>query len=407
MGFAVTHYVLLFRRMRKALTWLIPLLLVGSGLLLLLWSQRPFTLPPSPTPRPTITPEPLVPTRTPTSGSETGAADIETAVLPTNTPTPSPQSPTPGPQPFVNPSLLERFGASGGVGSMIAAREAGLPLTIYLNWNLIVEQPEAIEDLIFWQMVRLLNGEVRPSWDEIETAVRANPGSVWIVGNEPDVKWQDNTPPEQYAHLYHQVYTFIKGIDPTAQIAVTGVAQPTPLRLAYLDIVLETYETSYGEPMPVDIWTVHNFILREEFDSWGVEIPPGMGDELAIQFEVEDHDDLEIFQQHLHDFRDWMAANGYQERPLAVTEYGILMPVDFGYTPEVVAQFLLDTFPILMHESSRNGYPADANRLVQWWFWYSVYDSPDYYPTGNLYDRETDKLTPIGEAFADYVNSLR
>jgi hypothetical protein len=390
--------------MRKALSWLIPLLLVGSGLLLLvLWDQRPFTTPP-PSP-PTITPEPLVPTRTPTAVAETAVTETETAVAPTNTPIP--QSPTPSLPPFTNPPLPERFGVSGGVTSLIGAREAGLPLTIYLNWNLIVEQPDAIEDLIFWQMVRLLEGEIRPSWEEIETAVRANPGSVWIVGNEPDVRWQDNTPPDQYAHLYHQVYTFIKEIDPTAQIAVAGVAQPTPLRLAYLDIVLETYETNYGEPMPVDIWTVHNFILREEFDSWGVDIPPGMGDELAIRFEVEDHDNLELFRQHLHDFRDWMAANGYQERPLAVTEYGILMPVDFGYTPDVVAQFLLDTFPILMHEQSPNGYPADANRLVQWWFWYSVYDSPDYYPTGNLYDRENGRLTPVGQAFADFVNRNR
>jgi hypothetical protein len=394
--------------MRKPLTWLVPLLLAGSGLLLLLWGQRPFspeqTSLATATLRPTITPEPLLPTRTPTPEAET-AVIAETAVPATTTPTPQPLTPTPQIPPFVNPPLAERFGVSGGVGSIVQAREAGLPISIYLNWNLMVEQPEAAQDLIFWQMVRLLEGEVRPGWEEIETAVRANPGSVWIVGNEPDVKWQDNTPPEQYAHLYHDVYTFIKEIDPTAQLAVTGVAQPTPLRLAYLDIVLETYETSYGEPMPVDIWTVHNFILREEFDSWGVEIPPGMDDRLAIQFEIEDHDDLDIFRQHLHDFRDWMAARGYQERPLAVTEYGILMPVDFGYTPDVVAQFLLDTFPILMHESSANGYPADANRLVQWWFWYSVYDSPDYYPTGNLYDRETGELTPIGRAFADYVNN--
>jgi hypothetical protein len=391
--------------MRKALPRLIPLLLVGSGLLLLAWgSQRPFSFLQPPTP--TTTPEPLVPTRTPIPPAETAVSETETAVSATNTPNPIPQTPPAGPQPFVNPPLHERFGVSGSVDSIIDARESGLPVSIYLNWTLAVERPEAVQDLIFWQMVRLLKGEIRPGWEEIETAVRANPGSVWIVGNEPDVKWQDNTPPDQYAHLYHDVYTFIKGIDPTAQIAVAGIAQPTPLRLAYLDIVLETYETSYGEPMPVDIWTVHNFILREEFDSWGIEIPPGMGDDLAIQFEIEDHDNLELFRQHLHDFRDWLAANGYQERPLAVTEYGILMPVDFGYPPGVVAQFLLDTFPILMHESSPNGYPPDANRLVQWWFWYSVYDSPDYYPTGNLYDPETQQLTPIGRAFADYVNNI-
>ncbi len=48
------------------------------------------------------------------------------------------------------------------------------------------------------------------------------------------------------------------------------------------------------------------------------------------------------------------------------------------------------------------GYPADGNRLIQWWFWYSVFDSGDY-PTGNLYDPDTRELTELGWVFAQLV----
>ena len=46
------------------------------------------------------------------------------------------------------------------------------------------------------------------------------------------------------------------------------------------------------------------------------------------------------------------------------------------------------------------GYPADGNRLVQQWAWYSLGDT--VYATGNLADLETKALTPLGLAFARY-----
>jgi hypothetical protein len=48
------------------------------------------------------------------------------------------------------------------------------------------------------------------------------------------------------------------------------------------------------------------------------------------------------------------------------------------------------------------GDPDDGQRLVQYWFWYSVYDDGDF-PTGNLYDAQQESLTAVGQAFIRYL----
>jgi hypothetical protein len=155
--------------------------------------------------------------------------------------------------------------------------------------------------------------------------------------------------------------------------------------------------------MPIDVWNVHAFILREERDSWGVDIPPGMDDSLAIRYEIEDHDNLEILEQNLIDFRSWMADRGYRDKPLIVTEYGILMPEDYGFPPQRVAEFLTGTFRLFQTLSGDLGYQSDDGRLVQQWFWYSVYANV-LYPTGNLYNPSDGQLTALGQVWAEYVS---
>ena len=299
--------------------------------------------------------------------------------------------------------LLARMGVSGDLYDLERGLATGLSFGLFLNWDVAVERPSA--DITFWQMVRLGEEEgVKISWAELETAVANQPGSVWIVGNEPDVIWQDNVTPERYAELYHEVFTFVTERDPTAQIAIGGVTQPTPLRLAYLDRVLAAYEAQFDEAMPVDIWTVHAFILREEAGSWGVDIPPGMREQQGSLYEIVDHDNFGIFKENIFAFRRWMKERGFGERPLAITEYGILMPFDYGFPPETVAAFMRQSFDFFLTTRDEEiGYAPDDYRLVQWWFWYSLHD-PDLYVTGNLYERQTGELTPLGEVWREYVD---
>jgi hypothetical protein len=339
-----------------------------------------------------------VPSRTPD-----GLAPSATAGLPTATTVP----PTPflaGPYDPTIP-LRQRFGVAGAIADVWPAYNDGLVFGSHHNFRITATPPNA-GNLTFWQTVRLTQDGLGESWETLGNAVRARPGSIWVIANEPDVPWQDNVTPERYAELYHDAYTFIEEIDPTARFAAGNISQSTPLRRAYLDRVLSTYQSSYGVPLPADIWAVHGYILNEDAASWGVGIPPSMSDELARHYQIPDHGDMAIFRQNLVDFRSWMAERGYQNRPLAVTEFGILFPNDYGYPPETVAAFLTSAFDFFLSAADESGYPPDGNRLVQWWFWYSLHDD-EAYPTGNLYDRQTHELTPLGLAFADYAGRYR
>ena len=110
----------------------------------------------------------------------------------------------------------------------------------YLDWN--IRSDSAPDNLEHWSMVRVHEDCISPSVEKIQSAAADFPGQVWIIGNEPDVIWQDNVSAERYAYTYHELYRLIKSSDPTALIAVGGVSQGTPLRLQYLDRVLQAYQ---------------------------------------------------------------------------------------------------------------------------------------------------------------------
>jgi hypothetical protein len=276
-----------------------------------------------------------------------------------------------------------------------------LGLGWYLDWG---ADPNGYisADVEYMPMIRLKGGAAQPNGQELLAVVDALSGALWLIGNEPDVKWQDNVAPDAYAELYHDLYNLIKGRDPTSQVAMGGVSQPTPLRLRYLDRVLGAYEDRYGEAMPVDVWNVHNFILHEERGSWGVDIPPGMSENTGTPRDITDHDDLRIFEQQIVGFRRWLKERGQQDKPLIVTEYGVLMPADYGFPPERVESFMLGSFEYMRTAADPTlGYPADGYRLVQRWCWFSLAD--ERYPTGNLADRGSGRLTSLGKAFRGFT----
>jgi hypothetical protein len=344
-----------------------------------------------------LTPTALVATKTLTPA-------LATVDRPTMTLSPSATlSPTPTPiQPGLY-SLQRRLGVGGASRSNMNELAQELGFGWYLDWK-VNSGAFRSSQVDYVPMIRLHEGKPEPGGQALLKAIDAQPGVLWLIGNEPDVKWQDNTPPDQYAELYHDLYVQLKARDPSCQVAMGGVSQPTPLRLRYLDLILQAYEKRYGQPMPVDVWNVHNFILREERDSWGVDIPPGMTERTGVLREIADHDNLSIFRQQIVDFRRWMKDHGQRDKPLIVTEYGILMPNDYGFSPERVQQFMLDTFEFFRTAvDPALGYPADGDRLVQRWCWFSVADRR--YPTDNLTRSEDGSLTALGKAFRSYVFS--
>ncbi len=336
--------------------------------------------------RPASPPEPLVPTVAPGMRA----------------------SPTPRPLPTITitpahrPEWVRRRLCAGVSNAYITDYPYQvLGIGWYLDWRALADPPET-PGVRYARMPRLRGAKLRPTAEKLSAIARAHPGTLWLIGNEPDVAWQDGVTPERYARLYHEAFTAIKQADPTAQIAIGGISQVTPLRLAYLDRVLDAYRELYGEAMPVDVWNVHTFILREERDSWGVGIPPGFDDvQKGTLWEIEDHDRIQLLRRQILDIRRWLYNRGYAGIPLLISEYGVLMPPEYGFPPERVVAFLQRSFDLFL--TMRDPIMGDADddyRLVQGWCWFSMGDT--LYPTGNLFDPETRGLTPVGVAFATY-----
>ncbi|MCB0064873.1 MAG: hypothetical protein KDE19_22265 [Caldilineaceae bacterium] len=241
--------------------------------------------------------------------------------------------------------------------------------------------------------------------------VDANPGAVWVLGNEPDRPGQDGMIPEDYAAFYHDTYTFLKARDPTSRVAIGAIVQATPLRLRYLDMVLAAYEEQYGVPLPTDMWTLHGFNLPENC-GWGADIPPGMeefrAEGVPCFTRYSEHGNLETFKARIRAFRGWMLDNGYRDYPLNLSEYGILLPPPHGFTYPVVSKYMLASFDFLLNTTdSASGYPADSNRLVQQFAWFSLnyyaYGEPISGLNGNLYNHDSRQIQPLGQDFAAYA----
>ncbi len=284
-----------------------------------------------------------------------------------------------------------------------------LDATWYNNFT-FRSDPPPLTDLEYVQVIRLSETGYSPSQEEIEKYALAQPGTLWLIGNEPDAPVQDCVTPEAYAPLYHELYGIIKGADPSAKVAVAGVVQATPLRLQYLDKILQEYQTRYGEKIPVDVWNVHGFILLEDRHSWGCQIPCGIDDvDKGMQYAIDDHDNMTIFHQQILDFRRWMKDHDERNKPLIVSEYGIILPADYGFDAPRVESFMLATFDYFLNTKiSGLGYPADDNRLVQAWSWYSLNDNnfEGFNTKSNLFDPDSKQMTALGRAYRNYTSSL-
>ncbi|CAN5424741.1 hypothetical protein BH10CHL1_BH10CHL1_06970 [soil metagenome] len=317
-----------------------------------------------------------------------------------------------------SPPPQERFGVNfdSDAGAKIDDYNvAQLKAHWYLDYTFRTT-PAHPNNMQYVQMIRTNLWHSQSFTQTVGAAIAANLGALWIVGNEPDRAGQDGLTPDQYAMFYHDIYTFIKQRDPTSRVAVGAVVQGTPIRLHYLTLVLDEYQQRYGSPLPTDVWTVHGFILPEcnKEGCWGASIPPGLEafEDEGIQYTVGDHNNLEIFEQHIVAFRQWMADHGYHEKPLIVSEYGILLSPLHGFPYSAVRKFMLGTFDYFLNTVDNTlGYPADENRLVQSWSWFSL-NSPAYDINtglgfnGNLFDPNTKQLEPLGQDFATCTANL-
>jgi hypothetical protein len=312
-------------------------------------------------------------------------------------------------------SAADRFGVgvSPTYGRITDYDVARLHIGWYTDWLYSVQPPHPAS-LDYVQVIPVYKSGYPPDWNRLGQAIAANPGALWLVGNEPEGVWQGNRTPAEYALIYGEVYRFVKGRDPTAQVAIGGVIEPTPLRLQWLDMVLADYQALYHKKMPVDVWNIHMQILREKGppgcpDCWGAGIPAGLaGITQGRLYEIPDNADPAIFRQLVREFRTWMNARGERNKPLIISEYGVLLPSDYFEAGEdAVLNFMTDTFDYLLSATDAQlGYPADGNRLVQRWLWYSLNDAPDNFNGGLFRHDDPTQITTFGETFAAYTAPL-
>ncbi len=347
------------------------------------------------------------------------------------------------------PQIATRLGFGMTSGSLNDFPEINsLKAGWYLNWgvNAAPAQPNGME---YAQMIRIhqdltcplgsANAHNRtlcpyvvphsytyqPNAAKIQQVAQARPGSLWMIGNEIERRdWygggrQDEILPELYAVAYHELYTLIKTADPLAKIAIGGVIQATPLRIKYLDRILDHYQLTYGVAMPVDVWNIHTFILPEKSGSWGADIPVGFSEttgaylfHLGSNGEVlpimPEHIDGNLIAQQIRDFRQWMKDRGEQEKPLIISEYSVLLPNWVlglpGDDSQSIIDFMLWSFDhFLTAKDCSLGYSADECRLVQRWVWYSLNDVTGFNEHQAYFDPVSKAMTATGQAARQFV----
>lgn len=295
-------------------------------------------------------------------------------------------------------------GAGEGIASYTTQQLARLRLCVYQEWKVQVHPPEPSGEQ-YLQLVNLRETTphtytVKYGWQQINDAALANPGSTWLIGNEPDCVYQNNLYPQTYAMAYHDLYSYIKLRDATAQVSAGGIVQATPARLAYLDIVLAEYQKLYNAPMPVDVWNIHNYVLSEDGTGWSTGVPRGVDIALAVHRIPQDTVNGDLAHEQLVTFRQWMASNGYQGKPLIVTEWGGL-PTNY-FDDDTVARFVItDSLHHMLNARDVNvGLASDDYRLVQGSLYFQLDPWTPYESLINF----DGTLTTLGNSWAGYMN---
>jgi hypothetical protein len=342
-------------------------------------------------------------------------------------------------------SSSQRFGVGLNNGITVPVAAGARPVVItdydvaalhvgwYSDWA-TTQEPLRPGGIRYAQLVQVRASKYPTNTLDLTATVEADSGALWLIGNEPEAKYnQGNRTPVEYAQIYHDVYGLIKRADPSAWVAIGGVVEPTPLRLQWLGETLAAYESLYGATMPVDVWNIHVQILQERAGDWGAEIPAGIdattGELFSFSTETGYYDNANpaLFRQLVTQFRQWMKDRGLQEKPLIISEYGVLLPSnyigygdgygDIEFGDRVLETFMRETFEFLVTaRDPQLGYPADDYRLVQQWLWYSLNDQPFGYDpdtgrqygfNGALFDHtDPTRMTQFGQTFRDYVRVL-
>jgi hypothetical protein len=297
----------------------------------------------------------------------------------------------------------------------------------YLDWAR-QRNPSVPANVDYYNVLNVSDAAYNTTYASLHSLLTNNPGATWLVGNEPDseVTYQDHIPAETYADRFYNIATYIRSHDSLAKIGFGTIIQPTAIRLHYLTLAMNKLVADAGSAdlahQLIDIYSIHAFILNEErmyypndpvAHSWGAGFPIGYDSSWGAP-EVIDIPagqtfktyDINIFKQHVINFRQWMKDQGDPNKPLWITEYGSLFPSQGNEFLTVsdtdTANYMTQTFDFMLgYKDPSLGFADDSFRLVQKWDWYSLNEQVDKFG-GSFYNPNTHLLTPVGQRFIQY-----
>jgi hypothetical protein len=250
------------------------------------------------------------------------------------------------------------FGVGLGDAPLTAEQLDALGPVWYMDWGWSSPTLAGHERLyVIWC------DEVKSDDSRILTAMQASGASWWALGNEPNDPNQDYCPPEEYAELYH-IYEGWAAKAPRCGILPAGIADAD---WQWAQAFRQAYRQKYGRYPRTDGWNIHNYILQPGLDPY----------------------DVAEFGRRILAFRRWMESIGDADKPLFLTEFGVLYgsgccerPLD---PPEKLDRFMHDAVQWLQESG-----------MVSGWAWFATYTKVY---NGSLMTA-AGELTPLGQAYA-------
>lgn len=194
-----------------------------------------------------------------------------------------------------------------------------------------------------------------------KTYARNNPGSYWLIWNEPDYWQQSNIPIDVAARIYKPLREAIKSADPTAKLIIGGMMDHNHW-IDWARTFRNSYKDQYGAFPQYEGWHGHMYTCGRNYNK-------------------------ETWRSTITGFRTWINANGGGE--LWMTEFGCL---DYDFP-----QIITDQFDWM---ESYNGIQRHA------WFVASSKEAGSGFNGGNLFTgtfaANTLALSSLGQTFAQY-----
>ena len=316
-------------------------------------------------------------------------------------------------------TMKDRFGLSGNDGDNPAIAELGV--SWYLNWGYTPDNSSSLIEYL--PMVLHTQGEDFASYDAFKSAIMAvktnrpeayGNCTTWLIGNEVGLSVTGGGeiyPPEKYAEYFKKYADWISQLGtelgvtyklaagsvitrPDIELHVESRTIPEDVRpkktkingSLYMEKALKIYKIKYNTKMPVDVFQLHPYM----FDG-------------KIDFKIN------MFKQSVTSFRTMLQKQGYKDKEVWITEWGNLVDDPNKKNDTTFAdsiKIMNEGIPWLTRvNSGTDGMPADGNKLIQRWGWFTFKylkdtpNDPNYlwqHKYTYMFDPTTQQLNNLG-----------